>query len=79
MLKLENPGSIIEFASRNNLSPEEVTENYSRELDIYRKAIAQSMGISLEELHNYRFNGQLAVETTSEGGESTRTSSFSVK
>lgn len=70
MLKLENPGSIIEFASRNSLDLEEATESYSRELDMYRRALALSMGISLEELHDYHFNSKLAEETPSDGGES---------
>lgn len=52
MQSIESPGSIIGFCgSHPELSDDEASAEYSRELAAHRQALAAEAGLSLEELH----------------------------
>ena len=52
MSTIESPGSLIDFISRHvEGGSVDVTEQYFKQFDEYRQALADEAGISTEELH----------------------------
>lgn len=50
-MAVENPGSLLTFAERSGVSPDQAQFYYADALDKYRQSIARELGITLEELH----------------------------
>jgi ATP phosphoribosyltransferase regulatory subunit HisZ len=50
-MSAENPGSLTNYAESLGVSIEQAQERYDRELDAFRQAIAEGLGITLEQLH----------------------------
>ena len=52
MSTIESPGSLNDFISRQTEGVSvDITEQYFKQLDEYRQALADEAGISTEELH----------------------------
>lgn len=60
----ENPGSLMDYAKEHDLEPYNALIGYSSEVDDYRRSLAENLGISLDDLHNFKFfrEEELATE-----------------
>ncbi len=54
-MSIENPGSLAEYAERNELTIETARNSYSKLLDQYRHELADILGITLDDLHDFNF------------------------
>ncbi len=50
-MSIENPGSIIDFATRKGIDPQKAINYYSEALDEYRRKLAEEKDMTIDELH----------------------------
>lgn len=66
-MSIENPGSLREYAEKLGTDPIKVADAYSEELAQFRSMLAESKGITLDELHylsevSFNSGNQLILE-----------------
>lgn len=59
-MSVENPGSLISYAQKNGMDISKAAITYSIEVDEYRRALAENLGVTPEQLHLGEFTCQQA-------------------
>lgn len=65
-MSVENPGSLNDFAERSGLEVNSAWPLYVRELDDFRRHLAESLGITLDELHEFNFPHTTSDKSTTD-------------